>query len=121
MINSTWGGVFVSTDYPQNGIEAPSLSDMNNHNENSADANNDDSNSQTANEGLGGIGNAQNDSFNVGELSSDDFSRGFVLTCVGTNETNDFSAPTNAIVHSDWRRYGAAEDWFYFWGTGNGG
>ena len=113
LINSTWGGVFVSTDYPQNGIEAPSLSDMNNHNENSADTNNDDSNSQTANEGLSGIGNAQNDSFDVEELSADDFSRGFVLTRVGTNEVHDFSAPTNAIVHSDWRRYGAAEDWFY--------
>ncbi len=46
-------------------------------------------------------------------LTGDDFRRGFVLVCVGTNETHDFSAPSNAVVCADWRAFGAAEDWIY--------
>ena len=46
-------------------------------------------------------------------LSSEDFKRGFVLTSIGTNEVHDFSPSENAIIDSDWRTFGAAEDWSY--------
>ena len=38
---------------------------------------------------------------------------GFALTAVVTNETFDLSAPSNATVHSNWLKRGAAEDGFW--------
>ncbi len=38
---------------------------------------------------------------------------GFALTAVVTNETFDLSAPSNAIVHSNWLKRGASEDGFW--------
>ena len=46
-------------------------------------------------------------------LEAEDFRRGFVLAGVGTGEQFDFSAPSNAVVCSDWLAFGAAEDWIY--------
>ena len=46
-------------------------------------------------------------------LDGDDFRRGFVLARVGTGEQFDFSAPSDAVVCSDWRAFGAATDWIY--------
>lgn len=46
-------------------------------------------------------------------LTGDDFRRGFVMYRVGTDEAFDFSAPPGATVCSDWRAFGAAEDWMY--------
>ena len=46
-------------------------------------------------------------------LDGDDFRRGFVLTGIGTGETFDFSAPAGASVCTDWKAFGAAEDWIY--------
>ena len=46
-------------------------------------------------------------------LTVDDFARGFVQTRIGTNETFDFTAPAKAEICSDWKSFGAAEDWFY--------
>ena len=46
-------------------------------------------------------------------LTGDDFRRGFVLARVGTGEEFDFSAPPGATACSDWRAFGAAEDWMY--------
>ncbi|MBQ6103378.1 MAG: hypothetical protein IJL06_06865, partial [Kiritimatiellae bacterium] len=46
-------------------------------------------------------------------LDGDDFRRGFVLTRVGTNETHNFAASSNAVVCADWLTFGAAEDWVY--------
>ena len=46
-------------------------------------------------------------------LTGDDFRRGFVLARVGTGEQFDFSAPSDAVVCSDWRAFGAATDWIY--------
>lgn len=38
---------------------------------------------------------------------------GFALTAVVTNETFDLSAPSNAIIHANWLKRGAAEDGFW--------
>ncbi|MBO4288240.1 MAG: hypothetical protein J5985_08775, partial [Kiritimatiellae bacterium] len=46
-------------------------------------------------------------------LTDADFERGFVMYRAGTNETFDFSAPSNAVVCADWRAFGAAIDWQY--------
>ena len=46
-------------------------------------------------------------------ITGDDFRRGFVMSCVGTGEAFDFSAPSNAVVCADWRAFGAATDWIY--------
>ena len=46
-------------------------------------------------------------------LDGDDFRRGFVLTRVGTDEAFTFAAPAGANVCTDWRAFGAAEDWIY--------
>ena len=46
-------------------------------------------------------------------ITGDDFRRGFVMTRVGTDEAFDFTAPSNAVVCSDWRAFGAATDWIY--------
>ena len=46
-------------------------------------------------------------------LTGDDFRRGFVMYRVGTDEEFDFSAPPGATVCSDWRAFGAANDWMY--------
>ncbi len=46
-------------------------------------------------------------------LTAEDFAHGFVMTRTGTNETHDFSAPSNATVCADWEAFGAAEDWIY--------
>ena len=46
-------------------------------------------------------------------ITGDDFRRGFVMSRVGTDEAFDFAAPSNAVVCSDWRAFGAATDWIY--------
>ena len=46
-------------------------------------------------------------------ITGDDFRRGFVQTRIGTGESFDFSAPSNAVVCTDWRAFGAATDWVY--------
>ena len=46
-------------------------------------------------------------------LEAEDFRRGFVLAGVGTGEQFDFSAPSSAVICSDWLAFGAAEDWIY--------
>ncbi len=46
-------------------------------------------------------------------LTAEDFERGFVMTRIGTDETFDFTAPPSATVYTDWRAFGAAEDWIY--------
>ncbi len=46
-------------------------------------------------------------------LTVDDFAHGFVQTRIGTNETFDFTPPDKAEICSDWKSFGAAEDWFY--------
>ena len=38
---------------------------------------------------------------------------GFALAAVVTNDSFDFSAPTNAVVHDAWRKRGASEDGFW--------
>ena len=38
---------------------------------------------------------------------------GFALSAVVTNEAFDLSAPTNAVVHANWRKRGASEDGFW--------
>ncbi len=38
---------------------------------------------------------------------------GFALTAVVTNETFDLSAPSNAVIHANWLKRGAAEDGFW--------
>ena len=38
---------------------------------------------------------------------------GFALVAVVTNESFDLSAPTNAVVHDNWRMRGASEDGFW--------
>ena len=44
-------------------------------------------------------------------LTAEDFARGFVMTRVGTGEAFDFSAPSNAVISSEWRVRGASDDW----------
>ena len=46
-------------------------------------------------------------------FDAEDFERGFVLARVGTGETFDFTAASNAAVCADWESFGAAEDWIY--------
>ncbi len=46
-------------------------------------------------------------------LDVEDFERKFVLARVGTGEEMSFAPPTNAIVCSDWKTFGAATDWIY--------
>ena len=46
-------------------------------------------------------------------ITGDDFRRGFVQTRIGTGESFDFSAPSNAVACADWRAFGAAKDWIY--------
>ena len=43
-------------------------------------------------------------------ITGDDFQRGFVMSRVGTDEQFDFAAPSNAVVCSDWRAFGAATE-----------
>jgi hypothetical protein len=45
-------------------------------------------------------------------LSDDDYAAGFALARVGTDESFDFSPPADCEVYEDWRRFGAACDWF---------
>ena len=46
-------------------------------------------------------------------LDAEDFERKFVLARIGTNEAMCFAPPTNAIICSDWKTFGAATDWIY--------
>ena len=46
-------------------------------------------------------------------IEAEDFERGFVLTRIGTDEDFDFEPPSNATIVSDWRAFGAANDWIY--------
>ena len=48
----------------------------------------------------------------VRPLSAADYRAGFALARIGTGESFDFSPPAGAAVCEDWRRFGAAEDWF---------
>ena len=43
-------------------------------------------------------------------ITGDDFRRGFVMSRVGTGEAFDFAAPSNAVVCTDWRAFGAATE-----------
>ena len=45
-------------------------------------------------------------------LSPEQLSAGFVLTEIKTNETHDFAAPPDAVIHERWLKRGAAEDVF---------
>ena len=68
--------------------------------------------------GDGGVGGGGGDGGRTNRaqtqmLKAEDFSRGFVLTRVGTNEVNDFSPPEGVSECADWRAFGAAEDWIY--------
>ena len=46
-------------------------------------------------------------------IEAADFARGFVMTRVGTGEEFNFAPPSNATIVSDWRAFGAANDWIY--------
>ena len=46
-------------------------------------------------------------------LEAGGFERGFVMTRIGTGESFDFSAPSNAVICQDWRDFGAATDRIY--------
>ena len=46
-------------------------------------------------------------------IEASDFERGFLLTRIGTDEEFDFTPPSNATIVSDWRAFGAANDWIY--------
>ncbi len=59
------------------------------------------------------------------QLSDEQLKAGFALAEIHTNETHDFSMPTNALVHLPWRLRGASDDvflfaptnWFFSFGT----
>ena len=46
-------------------------------------------------------------------IEASDFERGFLLTRIGTDEEFDFTPPSNATIVTDWRAFGAANDWIY--------
>ncbi len=46
-------------------------------------------------------------------IEAADFARGFVMARVGTGEEFNFAPPSNATIVSDWRAFGAANDWIY--------
>ena len=46
-------------------------------------------------------------------ITAADFERCFIQTRIGTNEEYDFTPPGDATIVSDWRAFGAAEDWIY--------
>ncbi len=46
-------------------------------------------------------------------ITAGDFERGFIQTRIGTDEEFDFMPPADATIVSDWRAFGAAEDWIY--------
>ena len=111
-LNNAWGQVFVPSQFPQNGLEYPTLTGSNNDKASNKASN-------PANEAEDYDAGVENDnSSNVRILSQEDFARGFVLTHIGTNEVYDFTAPEGAIICEDWKAFGAAEDWIYLEGEG---
>lgn len=45
-------------------------------------------------------------------LTESDYAAGIVLSQIGTDETHSFEPILGAEVRDDWRRFGAATDWF---------
>ena len=45
------------------------------------------------------------------DLSADDYAAGLALSRIGTDETWNFAAPTNASFCADWLAFGATRDW----------
>ena len=111
-INNAWGSVFAPSHFPQNGLNAPTLEDVNKADTNVANESNEASSAQPGSESDNPRDEIE-DLANKRTLTTDDFRRGFVLTSIGTNEVHDFSPSENAIIDSDWRTFGAAEDWSY--------
>ena len=52
------------------------------------------------------------DSMSETSLSPEQLGAGFVLTEIKTDETHDFAAPPDAVIHERWLKRGAAEDVF---------
>ena len=111
-INNAWAGVFFPSDPLQDEVTPPSLTDINAGAQAETNASGETANPQTE-EGNANTEVADGDSSNSKVLNADDFARGFVLTRIGTNEVHDFTAPSNAVICTDWLKDGAAEDWIY--------
>ena len=107
-INRAWASVFAPSGLPQNGLNAPTLEEINKAGSDVTTA----FNAELGSDESSARGENENPT-NKQVLSADDFARGFVLTRIGTNEVYDFSAPSNAVVCADWLKDGAAEDWIY--------
>ena len=54
----------------------------------------------------------ESESVSETSLSPEQLSAGFVLTEIKTDETHDFAAPPDAVIHERWLKRGAAEDVF---------
>lgn len=111
-INNAWAGVFFPSDPLQDEVTPPSLTDINAGAQAETNASDETANPQTE-EGNANTEVADGNPSNSKILNADDFARGFVLTRIGTNEVHDFTAPSNAVVCTDWLKDGAAEDWIY--------
>ena len=110
-VNKAWGSILFPSDQTAGSGGSSSASGKDNAaSETAASTGEEDTSTERGDDNAE---NAEIINLDGRTLASEDFARGFVLTGIGTDEMNDFSAPTNAVICEDWLADGAARDWFY--------